>query len=307
MTDKLLEEIKNATGWSHVTKKDSGYVITFNECEAHQIQGLSKNDTTFFLAFESLSAVPICFHIIRHGRHFQYWTLNDQLHRSDDKPAYIMYDQEGKRYHRRWYWHGLMHRTGGPAEESVQGYKADDTTYSSHIKEEFKRMEMEWWTEGIRSNGVDGIPIWASADDGWRCKNKATGLLDWPDEEWPAFYANGVKIEWANPGSRMIDYVDKSAYPDVLRPTRLVATNMSEKYSQGELLDRTCEFFEMQWARGDKEIYHNTAKMVKFNDAIKTELLTGLNFWKGNLLSDAETDLILTSEFNRIYNSEELD
>jgi hypothetical protein len=105
----------------------------------------------------------------------------------------------------------------------------------------------------------------------------------------------------------MIDYVDKSAYPDVLRPTRLVATNMSEKYSQGELLDRTCEFFEMQWARGDKEIYHNTAKMVKFNDAIKTELLTGLNFWKGNLLSDAETDLILTSEFNRIYNSEELD
>jgi hypothetical protein len=307
MTDRILEEIKTATGWNQVAKEDSGYVITFHEREAHQIKGLSKNDTTFYLAFESLSAIPICFYIIRHGRHFQYWTLNDQLHRSDDKPAYIMYDQEGNRYHRRWYWHGLMHRTGGPAEESVQGYNPDHTTYNSHIKEEFKRMEMEWWSEGIRSNGGEGIPIWASADDGWRCKNKVTGLLDWPDEDWPAFFANCVKIEWENPGARMIDYFDKSSYSGELRPTRLVATNVSEKYLQGELTDRACEFFEMQWALGDKEIYHNTDKMVKFNDAIKTELLTGLNFWKGSLLSDAETDLILTSEFNRIYNSEKLD
>ncbi len=307
MTDHILEEIKTATGWNQVVKKDSGYVITFQENDAYQIQGLSKNDTTFFLTFESLSAIPLCFHIIRHGRHFQYWTLNDQLHRSDDNPAYIMYDPDGCRYHRRWYWHGLMHRVGGPAEESVQGYKADDTTHGSHIKEEFKLMEMEWWTEGIRNNGSNGIPIWASAEDGWRCKNKATGRLDWPDENWPAFYATGIKIEWENPGARMIDYVDKSLYGDELRPTRLVATNMAETYDQGELTNRTCEYFTMQWARGEKEVYHNTDKMVQFNDAVKTELLTGLNLWKGSLTSDAETDLILTSEFNRIYNSEKLD
>lgn len=307
MTDPVLEEIKTATGWNHVVKKDSGYVITFQESDACQIKGLSKNDTTFYLTFESLSAIPICFHIIRHGRHFQYWTLNDQLHRSNDKPAYIMYDQEGKRYHRRWYWHGLMHRIGGPAEESVQGYNADDATYSSHLKEEFKHMEMEWWTEGIRNNGANGIPIWASAEDGWRCKNKATGKLDWPDEEWPAFYASTVKIEWSNPGARMIEYADKSKYADMLRPTRLVSTCMSETYSQGELLNRTCEFFEMQWARGVEELHSRTDQLVKFNDAVKTELLTGLNLWNGSLTSDAETDLILTSEFNRIYNSEKLD
>ena len=105
----------------------------------------------------------------------------------------------------------------------------------------------------------------------------------------------------------MIDYVDKSLYGDELRPTRLVATNMSETYTQGELTNRTCEYFTMQWARGEKEVYHNTDKMVQFNDAVKTELLTGLNLWKGSLTSDAETDLILTSEFNRIYNSEKLD
>jgi len=65
MTDHILEEIKTATGWNQVVKKDSGYVITFQENDAYQIQGLSKNDTTFFLTFESLSAIPLCFHIIR--------------------------------------------------------------------------------------------------------------------------------------------------------------------------------------------------------------------------------------------------
>ena len=52
MTDHILEEIKTATGWNQVVKKDSGYVITFQENDAYQIQGLSKNDTTFFLTFE---------------------------------------------------------------------------------------------------------------------------------------------------------------------------------------------------------------------------------------------------------------
>ncbi len=305
--DPILEEIKTATGWNGVVKKDSGYVITFQESDAHQIKGLSKNDSTFYLTFESLSAIPICFHIIRHNRHFQYWTLSDQLHRANDKPAYIMYDPEGSRYHRRWYWHGLMHRIGGPAEESVRGYSIDETLYGSHTKEEFKHMEMEWWTEGIRNNGTDGIPIWASMEDGWRCKNKETGLLDCPDTDWPALYATAIKMEWSNAGYRITELGNKSSSSGELSPSRLVATKLSEVYSQGNLQDRTCDFFEMQWNLGDEEIDTKYNNIIRFNESVKTELLTGLNLWGGSLLSDAETELILMSEFNRIYNSEKLD
>ncbi len=262
--DNILKEIKASTGWSNIAATQSGYVITFNESDAHQIRGLSKNDSTFFLEFESLATVPICFHVIRH-------------------------------------------RIGGPAEEAVSGYTMDETSYSSHTKEEFKRIEMEWWIEGIRSNGLDGIPIWACVEDGWYCKNKATGLLDWPDTEWPEFYAKKVKIDWSNPRGRIIEYGNRTDITDDLRPLNLIAVNMAEEYIQGKLNTRMCEFFQMDWARGVNELNSDNNKIILFNGVIKTELLTGLNLWNGNLLGDAETEMILLSEFNRIYNSEKLD
>lgn len=304
--DPLLEEIKTSTGWNQVVKKDSGYVITFHEGDASKIRGLAKNDTTFYLTFEKLTTVPICFHIIRHDRHFQYWTLNDQLHRSGDKPAYIMYDERGKRYHRRWYWHGLMHRIGGPAEEAATGYSLDDSSYESHTREEFKHLEMEWWTEGVRNTGMDGIPIWANVEEGWRYRNKATGLIDSPNDG-AAFYADGAKVEWDNPGGRMVEWQDRRNEAGELRPTRMIMTNVSEIYHQGKLEKRNCQFFEMQWSQAGRELDGRSPKMVQFNEAVKDNLLTELNIWNGSLLGDAETELILVSEFDRIYNSEELD
>lgn len=306
-TNHIIEELKSATGWNGIAETNSGYVITFNESDAHLIRGLSKNNSTFYLEFDSFSDIPLCFHIIRHGRHFQYWTIHNQLHRSDDKPAYIMYDPGGNRYHQRWYWHGLLHRLGGPAEEFTQGYKVDKTSYDSHIKEEFKSMEMEWWREGVISNGLNGIPIWAKIEDGWRCKNKTTGLLDWPDDEWPAFYAKKVKIEWSNTGGRLINYNGRTDSTDELRPMSLLAFNFSETYSQGKLNIRSCEFFEMEWAQGVKEINTNSDNIILFNNTIRDDLLTELNLWNGRLLGDSETELILLSEFNRICKSEKLD
>jgi len=299
-TDSVPEEIKTATGWKSVYKQKSGYVIIFRDVDAGKIQGLSKNEDTFFLTFESLNSTPICFHVIRNNSHFQYWTLNKQLHRSNDNPAYIMLDQDNKRHHQRWFWHGLMHRLDRPAEEAVMGYNTIDSETGSHIREEFQKIEMEWWVEGIRSNGIDGMPIWASLEDGWRYKNKTTGKLDWSDD-WPALYAKKARVEWTNPRARIVEYWDRKSCEE-LRPTSLLTTALSEYYNQGNIIDRSCSHLEIQWSHGGRDLENYSENMIKFNDVIKTDLFKDIKLLDGKVFDNAETEIIVLSEYNRIFN-----
>lgn len=50
-----------------------------------------------------------------HDRYYDCWHMNDCLHRENNKPAYITYDDFGTPVRYKYYINGMLHRTDGPA------------------------------------------------------------------------------------------------------------------------------------------------------------------------------------------------
>lgn len=291
--DLTLENLKTYTGWNRIFKAASSYVISFDENDAHQIKGLEHDDSTFFLDGDEFKNTPVSFHIIRHKRHFQYWTMNKRLHRSDDLPAYVMYDSIGKRLHRRWFWNGMQHRLNGPADEMVTGYEIDDSSMSTHVRESWDKMQYQWFIEGEQGDAIDSIPVEAVLLDGWRYRNKITGRVDSINDDSPAFFTGNVTIFWYK------TYNDENDKTASLRPAFLEAHDLGESYSQGTFKKRYCNYLLITWLKNNK-VLPATIEIEKFNRVIKNDLLTDLNLWDGGFFADDETSFLVISEYDRI-------
>lgn len=295
--DPILENLKTYTGWNRIFKADSSYVVSFNEGDAHTIKGLEHDEHAFFLDGEEFKNIPISFHIIRKKRHFQYWTMNKKLHRSDDLPSYVMYDPIGKKLHRRWFWNGLLHRTNGPADEISIGYEIDDESLNTHIRESWDKMEYQWFVEGIHGGDVmDVIPTEATLLDGWRYRNKITGKLDSIDDDSPAVFIRNATIQWSGHS------FTSGAGDTSLRPLFLEAHDLGEEFKQGKFRKRYCNYLTIEWIKDKQAIDLNNSKdsIEKFNRVIKNDLFNDVNLWNGGFFSDDETSFLIVSEFGRI-------
>ena len=291
--DPILENLKTYTGWNRIFKADSSYVISFDENDASMIKGLDHDDSTFFLDGDEFKTTPVSFHIIRQERHFQYWTMGKRLHRSDDLPAYVMYDPIGKRLHRRWFWNGMQHRLNGPADEIATGYEVDDTSMSTHIRESWDKMEYQWFIEGIQGDLIKSIPMEARLLEGWRYRNKITKRIDSIDDDSPAFFSGNVEIWWVRNDSS----INKDT--TYLRPQYLEAHDLGEEFNQGKLKKRYSNYLRITWLKNNKDVVFDAA-IERFNRVIKNDLFTDLNLWDGGFYADDETSFLVISEYDRI-------
>jgi len=80
----------------------------------------------------------------------------------------------------------------------------------------------------------------------------------------------------------------------------LEATGMSEKYDQGEFKKRLCDSLTMIWLKNDQAL--DATRIQPFVEFIRTKLLSDLDLWSGNLYPDDETEFLIISEFDRLYN-----
>ena len=195
--DKFVDKIKTATGWERVAKVNDSYVLSFDMSDIPVIKGLITDlaAETFYLDFEEFTTLPVSFIVDIGGSHNQYWTVNRRLHRTDGRPAYISYDEAQSVVVKRWYWNGLLHRTDGPARETINNYSREDLDkFPNHYKESWSGMILEWWQEGLQSYYES--PCKAEIYGGWRYRKTKNNALDNFDKDSPAFGANTVRISW---------------------------------------------------------------------------------------------------------------
>lgn len=172
--DSILRDLKVATGYENIYKEDTSFVIDMITASSLHgvdddikndgaleltgtVKGLYSSGHSYFLAFDSFRDVPISF-LVRNKRGSaitQYWTLDQKLHRADDKPAYVRYDYDNNNYVKKWYWYGMRHRMN-TKPTLVGGYGYQRTEYYSGYKkgrelyEKWDYLDYEYYHEGMR-------------------------------------------------------------------------------------------------------------------------------------------------------------
>ena len=297
--DKFVNKIKTATGWESVAKVNDSYVLSFDMNDIPVIKGLVIDQAadTFYLEFEEFASIPISFLVKLGDNYNQYWTVNKRLHRSGDLPAFVSYNRHNdivSEIIRRWYWNGLLHRTTGPARETICGYEREELDeLPHHYKEKWSLMKLEWWEEGIQ--GHYESPCKADIYNGWRYRKKSNNALDNFEKDAPAFGANLINISWL-PGYMSTKQLD------ALVPYRAELSDMVEYYINGQYQKREADGVAFEWAK-DGVIINPVSDHVSFDDIVKKNLLNGFNLWKKPFYKDEEAEFLTIAEFGRIYDN----
>lgn len=299
--DKFVDKIKTATGWERVAKVNNSYVLSFNMSDIPVIKGLiiDQSADTFYLEFEEFTPLPISFLIDIGNSRNQYWTVNRRLHRAGGLPAYVSYDETQYIIVRRWYWNGLLHRTDGPARETILGYKREELDeLPNHYKESWSSMNLEWWEEGMQSYYES--PCNAIIYGGWRYRKKSDNALDNFDKDSPAFGASTVRINWM-PGYKSTQYLD------ALVPYCAEFRDLVEYYKDGKYQKRETERVSFDWARNGKILTVDSSgvnpneSLTIFNNLVHANLLNSFNLWERPFYKDEETEFLTITEFGRVY------
>lgn len=293
-TDKVVNELKVATGWQKISYVNGSYVIGFDLMHMQTIKGLIQGQDCFALSFSAFDNLPLSFYITAKEHHgkistHQYWTVNGRRHRADDRPAYVSYDEDNDRIIRRWYWNGLLHRVNGPAKEMIKGFRITENLdeYSGYSKEDWNLMTLEWWKEGFQCKFPD--PQEATIETGWRFRNKKTKKIDSPRDDLSSWGADLVNMRWDTPAK---DYMS-----DMFIPLTLEMDDLIEWYKNGVLKDRTCSRADFQWTRHGRAI---TNPFTKFNEAVKVNLISELGLWQGPFYPTSEVEFLLLAEYERV-------
>jgi hypothetical protein len=302
MMDPILEEIKAATHWHLVEKIDDAYVISFAFKDHRQIIGLARGEQqdSFYLNFDSLRQVPISF-LISFGESsiVQYWTLNQQLHRTGSRPALtsVMRDDVGGDHIvcRRWFWNGMPHRVDGPAIEKMTGYNAA-VDNQSYLTESWSSKQLIWMVEGQEARYP--FPKKAELLDGSSIKYAKTKEYC-KFEDVPSLHAAIATFEWELPRY-------KEDWNHHLIPLHADISDFSEFYEQGKLKNRQCERLEMDWLWKGKKLA-GLFDMNEFHEALlNTGLIRKLDFWKAPFYSTAGTEVMMLTEFEKWGGADEL-
>lgn len=284
--DRIIAEIKTATGWQKVFYKNEYFILEFPLNEMRVIKGLKQGNNTVYLDFESFAELPISFIVNVDEITHQYWTLGGRLHRVGGKPAYVSVDNIKDRVIRRWYWNGLLHRTNGPAKEMISGYMVGDIDgMDGYYQEKWSYMVLEWYQEGFSASFpfINEVEL----ETGTRTRDSKTHKIHSPRPDLHAFYTERANFRWKS-----------GAVGSDFRPMTAEILDLSETYEQGELKERGCSLVDFSWQSGDKTIA--AADITKFNEEFRDgELLSLINLW-GSFYTDTSTEFLVLSEFGRI-------
>lgn len=293
-SEKIVDELKIATGWQRISYVSDAYVIGFNLTDMQTIKGLIQGQDCFSLNFSAFDNLPLSFYVTARDNHglmstYQYWTVNGRMHRIDDRPSYVSYDESKNRIIRRWHWNGLLHRVNGPAKEMIKGFRVTDNLdgYAGYSKEDWELMALEWWKEGFQCKFPN--PQEATVETGWRLRNKKTKKIDSPRDDLSSWGADLVNIRWDAP--------HKDVVQDMFIPTTLEMDDLIEWYKDGVLKDRTCSRADFQWTRNGRAM---TDSFTKFNEAIKVSIISELGLWQGPFYPTSEVEFLLLAEYERM-------
>ncbi len=293
-TDKIVNELKVATGCQEISYVNGSYLISFNSKNMQTIKGLIQGQDCFALGFSVFDNFPLSFYFTSEQRlgnisTHQYWTVNGRMHRTGGKPAYVSYDEYNDRIIRRWYWNGLLHRVDGPAKEMIKGFRISELelAWTDYQKENWDLMTLEWWKEGFQCKFPD--PREATIENGWRTRHKKTKLIEAPEVDLGGWGADHVNMAWTA--------TDKSTTPDMFVPFKLEMTDVLERYQDGEFLDRTCSRSDFEWIRHGRLI---SDELTKFNEAVKKNLISDLGLWQGPFYPSSEIEFLLLAEYERV-------
>jgi hypothetical protein len=292
--DKIVNELKVATGCQEISYVNGSYVIGFDIKDMQAVKGLIQGQDCFSLGFSAFDNLPLSFYVRTGNNHnktttYQYWTVNGRLHRADGKPAYVSYDEDEDRIIRRWFWNGLLHRIDGPAKEMIKGFRISELglDWKNYQKENWDLMTLEWWKEGFQCKFPD--PRDATIESGWRTRNKKSKNIESPRKDLGAWGADLMNITWGCP------YNDKML--DMFVPNTLEMSDVLERYQDGVFHDRTCSRADFRWIRNGAIIDN---PLTKFNEAVKEHLISDLGLWKGPFYPTSEVEFLLLAEYERV-------
>lgn len=283
--ERTVEELKTATGWPNIQYVDSSYVLTFDIKDMRRIKGLKQGKETLYLQFDTFNHLPISFVVKFDRTVHQYWTLGGQLHRPHARPAYISYDPDKDRIIRRWYWHGILHRMGGPAKEMIQGHEVKDMAgFDDYYRESWKTMQISWYREGLACSFP--YPTEAIIKGGSRIRNRKTHRVESPRDDLSAASHTEVEIEWQNPKPGSMFWPKVATFAD-----------LSEWYLGGVFKSRCAMWCDITWMQGATE--HKADQMTRFNEEFRDgELISAVDLW--GEFYDEEGEFLLLTEFERI-------
>lgn len=291
MSDEIISSLKSATGWNNINKVEDAYVISFSMKDLSLIKGLVPQDGNFALAFEEFRDIHISFVIQMDNITYQYWTVNGRLHRTKDRPAFILHDPKDGKTIRRWYWYGMLHRENGPARETIKGFDVDYEFSKTHYLESFESMRQEWIKESMKQ--LYPHPHEATMLNGKVIRNKETKQVDdWNDV--CAVSHDRLVITWKH---------DKNqAHSDLLLPMQMSCTDLSENYKKGELVSRHCDGFDAAWRRRGTCFIESDTELKDFNAVVQASMLSDFNFMGSPFFKNEEAEFVLLSEFDRLVN-----
>ena len=283
--DTTVRELKIATGWENINYVGDSFVIKLGIQEMRCVKGLKQGNDCLHLEIEDFRDLPISFVVTAGDTVHQYWTLGRQLHRTNDRPAYVAYDPGNDRIIRRWYWNGLKHRVTGPAQEMIKNYKVTDVEgMNDFYQESWEYMSLAWYQEGFPAK----FPYCSEAtiETGQRIKDKSTNRIQSPRADLAAYTAERCEFIW-----------DSRTSQDAFRPTSAEIIDLPEGYDNGKLTTRECGVADFNWKRGDTDFPAD--EHTSFNEEFKRELFSIIDLW-GKFYKDEEAEFLVISEFNRI-------
>ncbi len=301
MEDPILESLIQVTGWEDITPRPTAYVIRFGMKDRQMIKGLHKNADTFYLAYTEFNDVPICFLVEGEtGPVWQYWTLNQRLHR-EDGPAYVAYNPETKHMERHFHFNGLLHNHHGPAVEIYDDYDIDVDSLPDHTVETWETAEFRWMCYG-QNQKLYGR--WGYTTEGQCYRSKKNRRFEAPEGFEPTFSAAKLSIEWT-------DWVyNPLRDKDGIVPHKLVFFEFEEVWQDGELKSRNCNNLEGSWLyQGKMYSWHDDEKkrsapwVTTFTERVRKNLLEDLSIWEGPIFADAGIEFLFLTEFNSCYDS----
>lgn len=291
--DRIVQELKAATGWNNIRFVEDSYVISFTSNDTPFIKGLKSGNHNFYLEFESFSHLQLSFFVSVDNTTHQHWTVDSTLHRRGGRPAYVLIDGKNGRVIRRWYWHGLLHRTDGPAKETIKGFSVNEgTTIGSdhHLIESWNHMHCEWYTEGLKAPYPS--PHECHITDGWRIRKKTTKKLDSPSEDLSALGGNSAVFSWYS--------TTKKGMRDRFLPSRAEFAQFNEHYKNGEYVSRNASEMDITWMHGERLI-----TLINLNAMIHDEMISELGLWQAPFFTKDDMEFIILSEYSRLESNED--
>lgn len=287
----ILTEMKTATGWPNITVSNDGtYILEFGLTDVPVIKGLRQGRNNFILDFESFNGLPISFLVTIGTATHQYWTLNGQQHRANDKPAYVGVDPAENRYIQRWFWNGVAHRPRGPAKILMSGVGTSDVEgFRGYRMMTWEMAAYEWWREGFQCKYPD--PSSALVSKGQTIINRETGRVDSPRGDLAAFSCQGAEFEWGYTEHQ------KKVLEDAFLPNKGEVVELSETYADGEMTGRSCFMVDFSWWRNGRLIADG---LTKFHEEIKTNLIADLGLWDGPFYGKEDTEFLVLAEYERV-------